>query len=213
MAGVRNKNELVVNDTTDKDTKLKGRGGKGNFPCSRAGLITSDEDRALVSNLLTKTFVLYKQPRVESVDELVERFDWYFGWCAENGNIPTVEGMCLASGYSIEWMCAAENGRFKKWGEPAMHVIKNAKLFLREFDAQLVISGKMNFLAYAFRGKVYYDMDDTPTHHLHIHTENDSVNADDIAKRYGADLVDAETTTDFAQRLSGANPNDFDADN
>ena len=39
-------------------------------------------------------------------------------------------------------------------------IIKKAKDFLKTFDAKLVITGKMNFLAYCFRAKNYYGMAD-----------------------------------------------------
>ena len=49
-----------------------GRGGKRNFPSCLPDL-SSDEDRALVSQLLTEVLVEYRQPKVKSDEELKER--------------------------------------------------------------------------------------------------------------------------------------------
>lgn len=41
-----------------------------------------------------------------------------------------------------------------------IYIIKKAKGFMQTFDAKLVVSGKLNFLAYCFRAKNYYGMVD-----------------------------------------------------
>ena len=51
-----------------------GRGGKRNFPSCLPDL-SSDEDRALVSQLLTEVLVEYRQPKVKSDEELTDRAD------------------------------------------------------------------------------------------------------------------------------------------
>ena len=87
-------------------------------------------------------------------------------------------------------------------------IIKRAKAFLHEFDAQLAKSGKENPITSIFRMKCYYGLREDTHHTIHIDTNQPDVDADDIAKRYGEDLVEAET--DFAKRLSEAS--DFGAD-
>ena len=88
-----------------------GRGGKRNFPSCLPDL-SSDEDRALVSQLLTEVLIEYRQPRNK--------------------------------GFSPE----------------TSKIIKKARGFMQTFDAKLVVSGKLNFLAYCFRAKNYYGMVD-----------------------------------------------------
>jgi len=197
----------------EKPVKLKGRGGKGNWPSSRAGLIQTDDDRAMVSALIRQTNTLYKQPRVKSDEELMERFAWYFDLCENEGRIPTVEGLALCIGYSWGGMNDIEAGRSGGFSKASSIIIKNAKAFLHEFDAQLAKSGKENPITSIFRMKCYYGLREDTHHTIHIDTNQTDVNADDIAKRYGEDLVEAETASDFAKRLSGANPSDFDAEN
>ena len=172
-------------ETGEKITKGKGRGGKNNFPNSRAGLVTTEEDRMLVSKLLTEAIYEYKQPRVKSDEELAERLDDYFMRCAENGQIPTVEEMCLSTGYSY-WTCHDwETGKNKGFSSETSQIIKKAKEMLKTFDAKLVVSGKLNFLAYCFRAKNYYGMSDKTEYILTPNTNPDNdYNAEDIRQRY-----------------------------
>ena len=65
------KNEVAK--TTSGKPK-KGRGGTDNFP-SRRFTPETDEDRALVSQLLNEALTEYRQPRVKSDDELAKRID------------------------------------------------------------------------------------------------------------------------------------------
>lgn len=188
-------------ETNDKmtDTELvevgkkitKGRGGKNNFPSSKM-VVQTDEDRALVKKLLGEVLVEYRQPKVKSDEELAERLDGYFKRCAENGQIPTVEEMCLSTGYTY-WTCYDwETGRNKGFSSETSHIIKKAKEMLKTFDAKLVISGKLNFLAYCFRAKNYYGMVDKQEMVVTPNMNNDSdYSAEDIRTRYAIDSPDS----------------------
>lgn len=136
-----------------------GRGGKRNFPCCRPDL-SSDEDRALVSQLLTEVLVEYRQPKVKSDEELKERINDYYERCAQTGQTPTVEELYLSTGYAISTVKDWEYGRHKGFSPETAAIIKKAKGFMQTFDAKLVVSGKLNFLAYCFRAKNYYGMVD-----------------------------------------------------
>lgn len=177
----------------------KGRGGTNNFPNSRFTPET-DEDRALVSQLLNEALAEYRQPRVKSDEELAQRIDDYFRRCAERGQVPTVEEMGLSTGYSLSTVADWESGRNKGFTTQTSQIIKKAKGYLQTFDAKLVIAGKMNFLAYCFRAKNYYGMRDqqevvlTPNNAL-----GEAASAEDLRKKYledvrgsGATIIDAE---------------------
>lgn len=184
-----NEQEVVV--TTPKKPS-RGRGGKNNFPNAKVA-VTTEEDRALVSKLLTEVLVEYHQPRVTSDEELAERLNDYFMRCATTGQIPTVEEMCMSTGYTY-WTCHDwETGRNKGFSSETSQIIKKAKEMLKTFDAKLVISGKLNFLAYCFRAKNYYGMVDKQEHVITPNTHSDSdYNADDIRKRYLTDSATIE---------------------
>lgn len=190
------KNEVAK--TTSGKPK-KGRGGTDNFP-SRRFTPETDEDRALVSQLLNEALTEYRQPRVKSDDELAKRIDDYFFRCAQNGQVPTVEEMSLSTGYSVSTVMDWEIGRNKGFSPETSIIIKKAKGYLQTFDAKLVIAGKMNFLAYCFRAKNYYGMKDqqevvlTPNNAL-----GEAASAEDLRKKYledvrgsGATIIDGE---------------------
>ena len=111
----RKKGDFVMSDKELVETGkkiTKGRGGKNNFPSSKVSVET-DEDKALVSKLLTEVLTEYRQEKVKSDEELAERLDSYFKRCAENGQVPTVEEMCLSTGYSYSTCWDWETGRRK----------------------------------------------------------------------------------------------------
>ena len=174
----------------------KGRGGKNNFPSSKVAVETA-EDKALVSKLLTEVLVEYKQPKVKNDEELAERINEYFMRCAMNGQVPTVEEMCMSTGYAQSTIWDWETGRRQGFSNSTAEVIKKAKDVLKTFDAKLVISGKLNFLAYCFRAKNYYGMVDKQEMVVTPNMNNDSdYSADDIKKRYLTDSATIEQLSD-----------------
>lgn len=187
--------EDIVKAEADK-RPARGRGGKANFPSSRAGVIQNDEDRQLVSKLLGEVLTEYKKPKVKSDEELQARLNDYFQHCAETGQIPTVEEMAMSTGYCQSTIWDWEVGRKGGFTGSTGEIIKKAKEFLKTFDAKLVISGKLNFLAYCFRAKNYYGMSDKSEYVISPATQSENdYSAEDIAKRYALDdggTVEAE---------------------
>ena len=177
--------ELIV--ATEKKPS-RGRGGKNNFPNSKVAIATA-EDRALVGQLLGEVLVEHKKPKVKSDEELVTRLHDYFMHCASSGQVPTVEEMAMSTGYSISTVWDWEVGRNKGFSSETSDIIKKAKDVLKTFDAKLVISGKLNFLAYCFRAKNYYGMVDKAEYVVTPNVKQESdYDVDDISKRY---LIDS----------------------
>ena len=177
------KNEVI---TKEDNRPARGRGGKSNFPNAKPK-IESEEDKQLVSKLLNEVLVEYNQPKVKSDEELAERLNNYFIRCATTGQIPTVEEMCLSTGYSY-WTCYDwETGKNKGFSNSTSQIIKKAKEMLKTFDAKLVIAGKLNFLAYCFRAKNYYGMVDKQEMVLTPNTNNEpDYDVEAIKKRLSA---------------------------
>lgn len=176
----------------------RGRGGTENFPAARFKPET-EEDKALVSKLLTEILVEYHQPRVKNDDELIERLDGYFKRCASNGQVPTIEEMSLSTGYSQETVYDWETGRNHGFSPQTSSIIKKAKQIVKTFDAKLVISGKMNFLAYCFRAKNYYGMTDKQEVVLTPNTTlGDQVSPEELQKKYLEDVAGLEVVEDEA---------------
>lgn len=182
---------------TDKDRPLKGRGGRGNFPNSKANYPDDEEGKAFRTNALKHLLYIYNLPKVNSDDELLDRINYYFEKCIQDGMIPTVEGMCLSTGYSEVTIHDWETGKNKGFSVNTSKLIKKAKDIIKSYDAQLVINGKMNPIPYIFRAKNYYGMSDKQE--IQVSSNNgfdeQEMSAEDIAKRYlEGDTGTVETT-------------------
>lgn len=92
------------------------------------------------------------------------RADWYFSICAETAQIPTFEKFCITLGYTtsiiMDWM---RQRNMPAWVNSDTLVLLST--YLEQFkaiDADLVVDGKMDKVAYLFRAKNYYNMRDDP---------------------------------------------------
>jgi len=170
--------------TGEKLKLSKGRGGKHNFP-STAAKAEIGQDKALVSKILYELLEESGKPRVKTAEEFAERIDDYFRRCATDGRIPTIEEMAISCGYTSNELRDVEDGRLAGAGNGSANVIKKAREMLKSFDAKLVISGKMNFLAYCFRAKNYYGMVDKQEYIVTPNVKQETeFDAEDIKKRY-----------------------------
>lgn len=158
-----------------------GRGGNANFPNARK----NKADPAVVSLMLNDVIETYKQPRVKSDEELIQRIDGYFKACADKGQYPTVEELALSTGYTLATVWDWENGRNKGFSCNTSEIIKKSKDFIKTFDAKMAIAGQLDFVTYCFRAKNYYGMRDqtelvvTPNQPL-----DSGASVEDIAQRY-----------------------------
>ena len=172
---INNNNNLIISNKNGKGKKNSEqansgkpakrrsnnpKGSPGSLPTTKTFKPETEEDRALATKLLTEVLTEYRKPKVKDDKELAERIDDYFRRCAQNGQVPTVEEMCLCTGYSQDTVWDWEHGRNHGFSTETSDIIKKAKHVLKTFDAKLVIAGKMNFLAYCFRAKNYYGMVD-----------------------------------------------------
>lgn len=179
-----NKRELS-NPKPKTPTKRSGHNKTGKGLPSVKYKAQTEEDKALVKQLLGEVLVEYKKPRVENDEELAKRFNEYFEMCSETGQVPTVEEMALSTGYSDKTLWNWQSGARRGFSDYTGEIVKKAKDFLKTFDAKLVVAGKLNFLTYCFRAKNYYDMSDkqeitvAPAQMEHIGS------AEDLAKAAG----------------------------
>lgn len=169
---------------------------------SNKKLLAQYEDKSFIGKIVSETLVAYKQPKVKSNAELAQRLSDYFTFCAQNNVIPTVEEMCLYTGYAIQTIWDWEKGNSHPFRDTELNlttaeIIKKAKAFMRVFDAKLVVSGKMNPVTYIFRAKNYYGMTDkqevevTKTNQL-----GDNMTDDELAKKLmkETEVIDVETS-------------------
>lgn len=105
-----------------------------------------------ISEMLININALTKLPKVKTDEELQERVDWYFTFCAQNGVRPGVEGLALACGVDRRtlWDWQVGNSRV---GSRAGAIIKEAKQILATFHETLMLTGKINPVTGIFLAK------------------------------------------------------------
>ena len=167
-----------------KEKPRKGRGGTHNFPTKLEGK-PADVRRIGLSLLRW-----YNMEKAVTDEDIRKRLHLYFVTCFENGEIPTVESMCLALGYPRQTVLRWEVG--EEGSTPTRRVlIKKAKELLASFDAALVQEGKVNPVTYIFRAKNYFGMRDQQEHILTPNNPlGDVTNPDEMRKRLQEGTVD-----------------------
>ena len=145
------------------DKPATGRGGKYNFPAAQLKRLEDDDNkRELIGKALGNILAVsraFEEP-VKNDEELCARLDWFFHTCQETNQLPTVEKMCLAIGYSDSTVWDWETGRTRGFSSATSEIIKKAKKIIAGLDAELVLDNKINTIAYVFRAKNYYGMSD-----------------------------------------------------
>lgn len=176
--------ELI--ESSETPVKLRGRGGKANFPNVIAGAKSEDIQRCM-----TNCLRWYGKPLVKSDDECRERLLDFFVQCQENGELPTVEKMIMALGCVKSTAWEWENGR--GCSSERTNLIKKAKEFIATFEAEMVTEGKINPVTYIFRAKNFFGMKDqqdlvlTPNNPL-----GDQPTAEELKNRIEATAVEED---------------------
>lgn len=119
------------------------------------------------SALLTSIRKYWLVPKTRDDGEIATRMNFYLDDCIKNQLRPTIEGMAMAIGISTS--------TFRAWSRrESLHEYDRYDLAQRfyqmvaAYDAQAVITGNMNAVAYIFRAKNFYDMQDKveTVHHI-----------------------------------------------
>jgi len=111
-----------------------------------------------IGAIVAKAHQAMKMPGVKDDEELTERIDHYFTWCAEHNSLPMWEEMAL--------YCGVVRETFWKWSQgigcsaERSHIIKKAKEALATIDAGLAEKGKIQPVVYIFRAKNFFNMKD-----------------------------------------------------
>ena len=179
------KNEKEILDQGEKTVKLRGRGGKANFPSVISGAKAED-----ISRCMANCMMFYDRPLVKSDDECRQRLYDFFDTCQKTGQLPTVEKMMMSLGAVKSTVWNWENGN--GCSSERMNLIKKAKEFIASFESEMVTEGKINPVVYIFRAKNYFGMKDqqdlvlTPNNPL-----GQDVPTEQIAEKYREMLPEA----------------------
>ena len=99
--------EKIEKEVVEKAMTTKKRGSKS---ASIAATTTAKKEE--ISQVIKESFQYFKRPIVKSDEECAQRLNDYFKQCYEEGQIPTVEDMCLALGSvrSTVWQWGKRTG-------------------------------------------------------------------------------------------------------
>ncbi len=176
-----------INSVTEPVNSKETRGGKRSNTPSLSSI--SDPINA---KLLEHAFKYWNVPTAKTDEEIAQRVEFYFNDCYKNQLKPTIEGCALAIGVTTQ--------TFHKWSENEVKleldrydIAKRIRQLLADFDANLLVNGKLNPVAYIFRAKNYYGMkDQTESVVKHENNLGETKSADELLKVIDADVVETE---------------------
>jgi hypothetical protein len=90
---------------------------------------------------------------------LADRFNKLFEVCIDEGFLPNVEMLALASGWDRRTLHDIETGVSHK-GDGMPDIIKEAKEYIGTVEATLALDGEINPTVYIFRAKNYQGLVD-----------------------------------------------------
>ena len=93
-----------------------------------------------------------------SDEEMEGRIEEFFRWCADTGTRPSMERFALAVGTTRETIRRWRNGI--GCSDDRKFLMQQAVEVMAAFDADMVVEGKTPVVAWIFRAKNYYDMED-----------------------------------------------------
>jgi len=171
--------ELITQEVAQKVVKKKdGRDGR-NLP-------TIDHLAGTGENTRFLDFILKarEMPKINRDDpeQVRERFNWYFNYCAENDMKPTVSGLASSIGVTRKALWKWKSGIDRPKNYP---IIEEAYNRLEELWEMYMMNGKINPPNGIFLGKNHFDYKDvqdvvvTPNNPL-----GDAKSAEEIAQQY-----------------------------
>ena len=176
-----------INNTTSPINQNETRGGERSNTPSLSSI--SDPINA---KLLEHAFKYWNVPMAKNDEEIAQRIEFYFNDCYKNQLKPTLEGCALAIGTTTQtlynWSEKDSKSEFDRFD-----LAKRIRQLLSDFDANLLINGKMNPVAYLFRAKNYYGMkDQTESIVKHENNLGETKTADELLEIIEADVIETD---------------------
>ena len=166
------------NDLQEIGTQVAQKRGSKSASIEKTTTATKQE----ISQILNNSLYWRNHPKVHTDEECADRLNEFFTHCAETGEIPTVEKMCLALGHTRMSVWNWEQG---SQGNARKEMIEMAKEILASIDAELVSRGKIPQITYIFRAKNFFGLSDktevvlTPNNPL-----ESNMSSDELRQRY-----------------------------
>jgi hypothetical protein len=144
---------------------------------------TKDE----ISDMLQSIETLSKQPKVHTDEELINRVNWYFSYCIQNGVRPGLEGMALACGLNRQRLWDAQNGHFKL-GDKTQEIIETAKQKLLAFHESMMLTGRINPVTGIFLSKANFGYVEKTEIEISTRSKIDNLPLEEIERRIPKNL-------------------------
>lgn len=124
------------------------------------GVGESEEDKEMISKIVTQAVAAFRMPQCRNDEELEQRIDRYFVGCANSGTIPTVEELYMYLGYAPSTVSQIRNGTSPGFSPNTRHILDAAANMMGTIDAKMAMTGKVRDAIYIFRSKNYHGMSD-----------------------------------------------------
>lgn len=151
--GVTQNQEKPVKEKRPKG-KPRGRNGSGTASVTK---YTKDLPESEIGRIVRESWQYFDRKPPKDNAEMAERLNDYFRQCNE-GQMPTIEDMCLALGVTRQTLWEWENVR--RVNPERADMVKKAKQIMAGIDAKLASEGKIPQVVYIFRSKNFYGMKD-----------------------------------------------------
>lgn len=170
---------MAPDEYIPESTRKRGSAGYKNLPSYDVLAGTGDNTRYI--DFIMKAREL---PKIDKGDpqQVKERIDWYFNYCAENDMRPTVSGMAGAIGVTRKQIWSWKNGIDRPQNYP---VIEEAYNRLEELWEIYMMSGRINPPCGIFMGKNHFDYKDVQDVYLTPNNPlGDTISAEEIEQKY-----------------------------
>lgn len=186
IGDVAKKPKQQTEERFEKRTELAAQEHK-NF----LALVETDEEIAAnVARVLAQP--AHKFSNEVTDDEIEARTADFFEWCVQTGTSPSMERFALAIGTTRETIRRWRSGI--GCSDERKYLMQQAVEMMAAYDAEMVNKGKMPVVSYIFRGKNYYDMEDTKR--VMVDADTDRVQSPESliaeARRLSGDFIDAD---------------------
>ena len=156
--GVSRKKGIPVSGKNEEEKKVvkpRGRNGAGTASVRK---YTKDLPESDISRIVRESFQYFGRKPPKDNQECADRLNEYFRQCNAEGQMPTVEDMCLALGSTRQRVWEWENA--VSANPERADMIKRAKEIIAAIDGKLAAEGKIPQVVYIFRAKNFHGMKD-----------------------------------------------------
>lgn len=115
-----------------------------------------DETPQDIQNALGHVIQWFKMDKVQSDEDVKDRTAYYLTTCYERGQRPTVESYALSLGVTRRMLDYWKNGKY--CSPERTELVNQVYEALAAFDAELVVTNKLQPVPYIFRAQNYYGL-------------------------------------------------------